>query len=62
MYVLIFGVLGVVIGLIVVFFYMDNIDEFGYVISVVFVVIFFGIFMGYVLWYFFVNKLKCKLK
>lgn len=60
-YVLMFGVFGVVMGFIYVMGEMLNLDKFSEVIVVVFVCMIFGIFIGYVFWMLFVNKLKVKL-
>ncbi|WKA53927.1 flagellar motor stator protein MotA [Planococcus shixiaomingii] len=54
------GVLGAVIGLVSALGHLDDIALLGKSISAAFIATLFGIFMGYVLWHPFANKLKRK--
>lgn len=54
------GVLGAVIGLVSALGHLDDIALLGKSISAAFIATLFGIFLGYVLWHPFANKLKRK--
>ncbi|TWT03678.1 flagellar motor stator protein MotA [Planomicrobium sp. CPCC 101079] len=54
------GVLGAVIGLVSALGHLDDVALLGKSISAAFIATLFGIFMGYVLWHPFANKLKRK--
>lgn len=61
-YVFIMGIIGIVMGFIFVFLNLINLDEFGLVIVVVFVVILYGVLFVNFIWFNFGKKIKIKVK
>lgn len=56
------GIIGIVMGFIFVFLNLINLDEFGLVIVVVFVVILYGVLFVNFIWFNFGKKIKIKVK